>query len=68
MIKTKKGKYRLLCDYTIRLSISIFTLRVGTILNITQIDKENKHVIGPELCDWNRWDMPVELIEEENNE
>ncbi len=66
MIVNKKGKYKLLSDYSIHQLMTIVNFKVGTILDITQIDKKNKHVLGPELNDWVGWDMPVEPVEDSN--
>ncbi len=65
MIIKTKGKYRLLQDYSVRKSISINQLPKGTIIEITQVDERYRHVIGPLLSDWVRWDMPVEMVKEE---
>lgn len=63
MIITEKGHYRFLQDWSSRGPIGIAVFTAGTVLEITQIDKKNKHVIGPELLDWADWDLPVEKVE-----
>ena len=59
MVITQIGKYRLTKDYRCRTSNSIGTLRQGSIIEITQIDPAYHKVIGPELEDWQYWDLPV---------
>lgn len=63
MIVDRPGRYRLLKDFSNRGSISISTIPSGTILEITQIDRDNCQVIGDLLDDWNYWNLPVELVE-----
>ncbi len=68
MIVNKKGKYKLLKDYSVRLTNGIYGLSAGIIINITQIDRGGHKVIGfPLIRDWVNWDMPVEPVEEDNN-
>jgi hypothetical protein len=62
MIINKKGRYRLLQDRTMRGPISIETYPAGFEFEVTQIDSEHHKVIGPDLPDWQYWDMPVEEI------
>jgi len=62
MLVQETGKYKLIEDYKVRTMYSIYNFGKDTIINITQIDKKNKKVIGPEISDWVRWDMPVEKI------
>ena len=62
MIITKVGKYRLLKDYTSRASLSVGTLRKGTIIEITQVNYIYHKIFGPVLGDWQYWDLPVEPV------
>jgi len=64
----KPGKYRLTEDFSTRGQISISRLSKGRILTITQIDAMHDRVIGLELEDWTRNDLPVEPIPDEINE
>jgi len=63
MIIDKIGKYKLLKDIKTGNSISTGTIPRGTILNITQVDKQGQKVIGAPLADWTRWELPVEFLE-----
>jgi len=63
MIITEKGKYRTLKEFTDRGPISIGTVLADRIIEITQIDKNNHKVIGPQLSDWIYWDLPVEKVD-----
>jgi hypothetical protein len=66
MIVNKVGMYKLLEQFSVRQSCAITQLSAGTIINITQIDKQGRKVIGrPEICDWVDWDMPVEPVKED---
>lgn len=67
MIIDKIGKYKLIEDIRTRNSSSIGTLKKGTILDITQIDKNFHKVIGESLMDWTYWDLPVEPVENLSN-
>ena len=58
----KKGKYKLLKDYTVRQSYSVKTLLKGTVLNVNQISDDYHKVISPELGDWVYWELPVEAV------
>ena len=62
MIINEVGFYKLLSDYTTRSPRSIGTIREGTIVEIKQVSKEYKQVIGPEFFDWEYWDLPVEKV------
>lgn len=62
MIIDKLGQYKLLSDYVVRSSYTIWTFPKNFILTITQIDNINRQVIGPELGDWVYWNLPVEKI------
>ena len=60
MIVKEKGRYRVLKDLTVRMSISVYFIEKNTVLNITQIDEKNEKVIGSNLPDWVAWELPVE--------
>ena len=62
MIITKVGKYRLLRNYSARVSFSTGTLREGTIIEITRIDQTRHKVFGPIISDWQYWDLPVKPV------
>ncbi len=62
MIVDKIGKYRLLRDLYVSNSNSCGHISKGTIINVTQIDREGRKVIGPDLMDWKGWDLPVEQV------
>lgn len=64
MIVDRVGKYRLLKDFWTRNKIGCGTIPAGTVITITQIDKDHRRVIGPSLMDWTSWDLPVESMEE----
>jgi hypothetical protein len=55
------GRYRLTQDFATRGSNGVATLPAGTVLEITQVDAYGRQVIGPQLLDWEWWDMPVEV-------
>ena len=59
MIVKQIGKYRLLKDLQVRTPISIGTIPAGSIITITQISKDYRQVIGPELKDWHYYELPV---------
>lgn len=59
---TEPGRYRLTADMVNRGSSSVGTLRTGTEIRITQVDRETHQVIGPMLADWTWYDLPVERI------
>ena len=59
MIVTEKGKYILLRDIITRNAASTGTIPAGTVIEITQVDRQFKKVIGPDLADWIHWDLPV---------
>ena len=59
MIVTTAGKYTLLKDIYLRTSAGIKTLRKGTVINVDQVDQDYHKVIGPELEDWQFWDLPL---------
>lgn len=63
MIITEIGRYRLLEDWSTRATNSIGQMKKGAILDITQVDKTYRQVLGPELMDWAPWDMPVEKVD-----
>jgi len=63
MIVNEIGRYRLTEDWSSRGSISIAQMEAGTIIEITQVDKAGRKVIGPALQDWTTWDMPVVKID-----
>lgn len=62
MIIDKPGKYRTLSDITVRSSYCISVIKAGYIIKITQIDKQNHKIIGPDIYDWIHWDIPVEPV------
>ena len=62
MIIKAPGKYRLLCDWSSRGSMSIRHFMEGRVIEIRQIDEQCHKVLGPDLEDWIYWDMPVEPI------
>ena len=62
MIIKKTGKYELIKDFYTRDTISCSVLLKGSVVEITQVDDFGKKIIGPQLKDWERWDMPVKVI------
>lgn len=62
MIVNEVGFYKFLSDYKTRGTISIGTIPIGTIIEIKQVSKDYKQVIGPEFFDWEYWDLPVEKV------
>jgi len=62
VVITKKGSYRLLQDYRIRSRISVRVLSRGSVIHITQIDRDGKKVTSPELIDWVPQDLPVKKL------
>jgi len=64
MIITKPGKYRLNQDFSSMGAGSITHIPKGSIIEITQIDIEGRKVIGPELLDWEYYNIPCEPINE----
>ncbi len=66
MIITKTGDYRLTKPWSSRGSISIRHFEAGAVIKITQVDKENRHIIGPGLEDWAHWDIPAEPVNTES--
>jgi hypothetical protein len=59
MIITIPGEYKLLESYQFRGPGSVLSCDAGYIVDIRQIDKSSKKVIGPDLPDWVYWDLPV---------
>lgn len=64
MIVKKPGRYKMTKKFYVRNTVSCGTIPKGTIIEITQIDNLARKIIGPELMDWTRWDMPVIEIED----
>lgn len=62
---TQPGYYRLTEDFSVRGAWAIQHLSVGAIIQITQIDALNRHVIGPELLNWVSDEMPCEPATQE---
>jgi hypothetical protein len=62
MIVNEVGFYKFLSNYKIRGPRSIGTIDAGTIIEIKQVSKDYKQVIGPEFFDWEYWDLPVEKV------
>lgn len=62
VIVDTKGEYRVLADIMDRGPRSIGTIPKGTVIVITQVDKDHRKVIGNEFFDWVYWDLPVEKI------
>jgi len=65
MIVKKPGKYKLLRAFRTRSPMSIATVPKGTIIHVTQIDKQYYKVIAKEFLDWEHWNLPVERIEDD---
>ena len=65
MVITRTGRYQLLEDYYCRTSSSIGMLSKGAVIHVTQIDQEYHKIIGPELEDWQYWDLPVKPCQED---
>jgi hypothetical protein len=59
---TEIGNYRLTKDIVLRGPNCVATFPEGAVLKITQIDKDYKKVIGPDLLDWQYYEMPVVRI------
>jgi len=56
----KTGTYRLLKPWSSMGGRSIAHYPIGTILFIDQIDTDAHKIIGPQLSDWEDWELPVE--------
>ena len=57
---TERGKYKLKSDLYVRLSNGCYTIDCGKVIEITQVDKSTRRVIGPQLRDWVNWKIDAE--------
>ena len=55
---TKPGKYKLTERYSTRGSRSIKQFPAGVVIEITQVDLDGHKVIGPQLEDWEYYEIP----------
>lgn len=65
MIIDVPGKYVMTENRSFRGPISIETWPKGMVFEVTQIDKNNHKVIGPNFPDWIYWDIPSKVYDGE---